>query len=254
MSQRKGQAPAVSADIGVYPVADLLSWIHARRRAGVLLFQRGELEKRLFLEKGQVIFASSNQGVDRIGHSLVRAGRITLDQLRDAEQHHQPPHRFGKSLVERGCVTPRQLWDGLALQVEEIARSLFSYPTGQMRFWDGPYLPDNVARFQLQTDLLVRDGRRWRRQLGRLVAALGEPRIRIERSGHGPAYAVGAESQLLTALEGESAFLPLCRRARLDPPTAARALQLLHRSGAVRIRRNGDDPELTQRVRAKLGC
>ena len=50
--------------------------------------------------------------VDRLGDCLLRAGVLSLDQLREAERCFTPPARFGKVLVERGFLTPRELWKG----------------------------------------------------------------------------------------------------------------------------------------------
>ena len=103
------------------------------------------------MSRGEVVFAASNQRIDRLGHSLVRAGALSLEQLRDAERGYRRGERFGKALVERGLLTPRELWSGLQRQVEEIVRSLFSYRAGLVYFWDGDVQPDNVVRLELPT-------------------------------------------------------------------------------------------------------
>jgi hypothetical protein len=90
---------------------------------------------------------------------------------------------------------------------------------------------------------------RWREDLRRFVTALSDPRVRVESVAARRDSTSGIERLLVDALAEESAFLPLCRRVGLDEPTAARMLQLLHRAGALRIRRAPEDPDLTQRVR-----
>jgi DNA-binding MarR family transcriptional regulator len=176
---------------------------------------------------------------------------LSLEQLRDAERNYRRGERFGKTLVERGLVTPRELWSALQRQVEEIVRSLFSYRSGLVYFWDGEVQPDNVVRLELPTQRLVAEGTRFGEELARFVAALSDPRVRIEATPGRRELTSGAERLLVDALAEESPFGGLCRRVGLDEPTTARMLQLLHRAGVVRIRRAADDPERTLRVRPR---
>jgi len=243
------RALALCVDVGAFPLPDVFGWIQGAGKSGFLLFSHEDHAKSVWVHRGELVFAASNQRIDRLGHSLVRSGVITLEQLRDAERRFRRGERFGKTLVERGLLSPRELWTGLQRQVEEIVRSLFSYPTGLAYFWDGEVQPDNIVRLHLSTQRLVEEGMRWREELRRFVAALSDPRVRIEAVAARRDSTSGIERLLFDALAAESAFIPLCRRIGLDEPTAARMLQLLHRAGALRIRRAQEDPDLTQRMR-----
>jgi len=240
---------ALCVDVRAFPLSDVVGWIHGAGKSGLLAFSNGDHAKQVWLHRGEVVFAASNQRIDRLGHSMVRAGAITLEQLRDVERGYRRGERFGKALVERGLVTPRELWSGLQRQVEEIVRSLFSYRSGLVYFWDGDVQPDNIVRLELPTQRLVEEGTRFRDELARFVAALGDPRVRIAASPGRRDSTSGAERLLFDALAEESPFGTLCRRVGLDEPTVARTLQLLHRAGVVRIRRASEDPDLTLRVR-----
>jgi hypothetical protein len=89
---------------------------------------------------------------------------------------------------------------------------------------------------------------RWRDEMRRLLAALADARVRIERVAAAQHCLAGTERVVFDALGDETTFLSLHRRVGLDSLTAARVLYLLHRAGAVRIRRGDDDPDRTQRV------
>ncbi len=121
---------AACIDVRAFQLPEVFGWIHAAGKSGLLLFADEEHAKTVWLHRGEVVFAASNQRIDRLGHSLVRAGALTLEQLRDAERGYRRGERFGKALVERGMLTPRELWAGLQRQVEEIVRSLFSHSSG----------------------------------------------------------------------------------------------------------------------------
>lgn len=241
-------ALALSADIGSFPLPEVLAWLHRAGRSGLLHASHRDQAKWLWFHRGDVVFAASNQRIDRLAHSLVRAGVISFEQTRDAERRHHEGARFGKVLVERGILTPRQLWAGLQRQAEEIARSLFVYSSGWLCFWEGELQPDNVVRLSLPTPRLIQEGIRWRDELRRFVTALADARVRVERVPAAQACLVDTERALFDALGEETAFVPLYRRMGLDALTVARFLHLLQRAGAVRIRRTEDDPDRTQRV------
>ena len=175
--------------------------------------------KSVWVHRGELVFAASNQRIDRLGHSLVRAGAITLEQLRDAERGFRRGERFGKALVERGLLTPRELWTGLQRQVEEIVRSLFSYPAGLAYFWDGEVQPDNVVRLAPADAAPRRGGRALARRAAPLRrGALGSARAHRGGRRRDATAPPGIERLLVDALAEESA-LP----AALPPRRARRA-------------------------------
>jgi len=228
----------LQADVRAFPMADVLRILHDAGKSGYLLFGSGEVEKAVYLNRGEVVFAASNQGVDRLGECLLRSGAIDLDQLCDAEQAFSPPGRFGRVLVERGHLSPRELWNGVKFQVEEIVRSLFAHTEGWVHLWEGEVQPDNVVRLALPTRRLVTEGLQRRDELLRFVASLEEPRARLEAVDRGAARRrSGNEQRVLEGLAEEDRFPDLCRRTGLDPLSAARLVQLLCVSGDLRVRR-----------------
>ena len=123
----------LTADVRAFALADLLNLVHAQAKSGFLYFEHGECEKTVYLHRGEVIFATSNQRVDRLGECLVRSGAITQAQQREANASYRPPAPFGRFLVKLGFLSPRDLWDAVKGQVEEIVRSLFAFDLGMVR-------------------------------------------------------------------------------------------------------------------------
>jgi hypothetical protein len=232
----------LTAEVRAFALADILNVIHGSGKSGFLYFRRDETEKSVYLHRGEVVFATSNQIVDRLGESLLRSGLITLEQLRDAEKVFRPPQRFGKVLVQRGILTPRALWDGVKIQVEDVVRSLFSYTGGTVHFWEGDVPPDNVVRLSLPTRRLVAEGLQRRDELFKLLASLEDSRVSLQRLDAQPNHLAANERAFLEALDGEDDFQAVCRRVGLDPLSGARTLQLLSLVGAVRINRSEELP------------
>ncbi len=231
------------AELGSFPLSEVIGLIHDARKSGLLTFHQGQVEKTIFLHRGEVIFATSNRIVDRLGECLLRARVITLEQLREAQRVWAPGMPTGKVLVERGFLTPRELWNGVKHQVEEIVRSLFTYPTGRVHFWEGTLQPDNIVRLSLPTRRLVAEALERRDGLIKYQARLELPVTRLVAlpDAGGPERA-GDERGIFEALAGGSSFPAVCETAGIDPLLVARTIQLLEQVGAVRVEQAGAAP------------
>lgn len=230
-------APALRADVLSFPLPEILGAIHSLGRSGYLHFAYRDHAKGVFLHRGEVVFATSNQRVDRLGECLLRAGVIGLDQLREAERCFSPGDRFGKVLVERGFLTPRELWNGVRYQVEEIVRSLFAYPAGTAFFWDGDVQPDNVVRLSLETRRLIAEGIQRSQELRKFLSVLEDPRVRLARVDGFTGTLAGSERAIVDAIGVERSFPDVCRALGFDRESAARSVQLLRLVGAVKLMR-----------------
>ena len=226
------------SDVRAFPLADTLDLLHSVTKSGFLFFTHQEHAKSVWLHRGEVVFAASNQNVDRLGECLLRTGVITLAQQREAERFHTAQDRFGKVLVERGFVSPRELWNAVKHQIEEIVRSLFSYTAGTVYFWEGEIQPDNVVRLSLPTRRLVEEGMERRDELFKFLTILEDPRTRlIPVRGAAEKNLGSSERMIFEALEQDGSFSSLCRRAALDPLTTARTVQMLRMVGTIELAR-----------------
>jgi uncharacterized protein DUF4388 len=255
--------PALSAELASFAPQEVFAWLERTGKSGLASFTHREHVKSVWLHRGEVVFAASNQMVDRLGECLLRAGVLSLEQLREAERCFVPPARFGKVLVERGFLTPRELWNGVKYQVEEIVRSLLLYRAGRVSFVEGDAQPDNVVRLALPTRRLVAEGVQRGEELRKFLKVLESDRVELAAAKVGSEASLArSERALLEALRGESRFGALCERLGVEPEAAARSVQLLRLMGAVKLVRvqappafvgEGDlDAEAAERVRESV--
>lgn len=251
----------LSVDVRSFPLADILSLIHDAGKSGFLAFDTGGIravsasdsesvegaalseshEKAIYFRNGEVVFAASSDPADRLGRSLLLAEKLTLAELRQAESHWSAGDRLGKVLVERGVLSPGELWNGVKHQVEEIVRSLFAYTQGQVYFWEGDVQPDNVVRLALPTQRLVAEGLRRRDEIFRFLALLEDRRSVIHVVPAMASRLTENERTLHQELQATESFTQACHAAGLDPLTGARVVQLLSLVGAVRLERTLSD-------------
>ena len=231
----------LTADIRAFSVADVLHWIHSASKSGYLAFENGDESKAVYLHHGEVVFAISNLEVDRLGPSLLRNGVLTPEQYKEAERAFAHTGHFGKVLVDRGYLTPREIWNGVKAQVEEIVRSLFGYGAGNVLFWEGEVRPDNVVRLSLPTRRLVEEGLERRDELLKFLALVEDPRVLLQAMDGSDLQ--GTERAIYASLQQGRDFSGVCCDTGIDPLTAARTIQLLRILGAIRIERRKDDDE-----------
>ncbi len=145
-----------SGNIKSTPLPDILEDLRQRKATGTLTLRRGNVEKGIHVKDGQIIFATSSDARDRLGESLVRAGKISKQNFEHALQlykKHAGLKKMGAILVESGLVPPKELFSGLKIQVKDIIFSLFLWPDGDYLFENR--LPSDVIQLQINFSELI---------------------------------------------------------------------------------------------------
>ncbi len=133
------QPPSVplQGDFSGLGLPELLDYLHTMAKTGILLVRNGTVTKTLHFKKGLVVFATSNVPDERFGEMLARSGKITVEQLASAASHITRGKRLGKILIEMQAITPKDLWNEVRHQVQEIAYSLLKWDSGSFQFYEG---------------------------------------------------------------------------------------------------------------------
>ena len=148
----------LSGNLIEIPFSDVLADLHQRKATGTLTCGTGNAERSLYVKNGQIIFATSKDEQDRLGEVMVAAGKITRGQLEQALSLHQKGaglKKIGAIFVEMGFVTPKDLFNGLKLQVRKIIHYLFLMTEGTYRFEER--MPAEVIPLQINMEELLRE-------------------------------------------------------------------------------------------------
>jgi hypothetical protein len=165
------------ADLAHTLLLDQVAELHRRRRSGILAVTAGEVTKGLFLQDGEVVFASSTVDADKLGEGLVRLGRISRDELSGACRRSQElGSRLGHELVEAGLVAPEELPRLVAHHVRKLALSLFTWTEGVSEWCAGEGAAPADLALDLSTDRLLLEAARIFPDTDRLERALGDTR------------------------------------------------------------------------------
>jgi len=138
----------------------ILAFLNRRRKTGTLLLRTPAFSKKVYLLKGDAIFASSTYEDDRLGEMLVKAGKITMEQYDESVRllKKKTGKRQGAILVELGYITPKDLFWGVKYQVREIIYSMFLVEGAEYKFIEGEIPENEVITLKLSMGNLIYDG------------------------------------------------------------------------------------------------
>ncbi len=232
----------LKADLKDVPLATLLMSLHRQRATGTLTVQVNGITKKMYLRKGEAIFASSTYEDDRLGEMLVKAGKIALKQYeRSVELLKKTGKRQGAILVELGYLSPKELFWGVKFQVREIIYSLFQYPQGAYEFSPGP-IPQEVITLKMSMGSLIYEGLRriedWtriRRELPDMETVLAlsdDPMSLFQEVEFSP-----QDKKILSLIDGKRTIREVIEASWLNSFEATRALYVLWRLGILTEKR-----------------
>jgi hypothetical protein len=151
-------ALTLSGNLIEKPFSDIISVLQLQKATGTLTCGAGSDARSVYVKNGHIIFATSRDEQDRLGEVMVAAGKISRSQLERALSLHQKSaglKKIGAIFVESGFVTPKDLFNGLKLQVRAIIRHLVLMTEGPYQFDES--MPAEVIPLQINMEELLRE-------------------------------------------------------------------------------------------------
>jgi tetratricopeptide (TPR) repeat protein len=146
-------------NIKEFSIPRILLYLNRNRKTGTLIITTSTFTKKVYMDKGDAIFASSTFEDDRLGEMLVKAGKITIQQLEESvELLKSKKKRQGAILVELGYLTPKDLFWGVKYQVKEIIHSLFALHDAKYEFIEGDLPKNEVITLKMSMGNLIYEG------------------------------------------------------------------------------------------------
>src|SRR6188474_1578331 len=112
---------AIKGSLKEASLPDVIQLLFLGRRTGCLALADQHNFGTIYLDEGQIIYASIVNRRDRLGDILLRSGRITADQLENAikAQKDDREHKLGEILVSLNVVSRAELENYMRIQIEE---------------------------------------------------------------------------------------------------------------------------------------
>jgi hypothetical protein len=212
--------------------------LFARHRARATgLWRLGqEPHRTVFMEAGDIVFATSTHPLDRLTHLLVERGRITQAQLDYAMANLNPAMSIGKNLIEMGFITQRDLLDVARAQVERVVWASIA-TTEQEPAFQAKDLDATTVRLPFDTAAMLLTG----------VLSLTDRELVLEELGPLNQVVVleGRRYQELTLppdlarlpglLDGSRTLMELSRESGVDPFRLGSFILFLREMGWARL-------------------
>ena len=137
---------------------ELLRSVTRSHETGVLTCKIQGFVKSIYIQEGQIIFASSSNPDDRLGESLLKNGRVPLKQLLEASRTVRTGKRLGSILCDMNVLSPEDLVDGVRNQVRDIIVSVFKAITGDYQLALREIDTHEMILLNVSTEDIIFDG------------------------------------------------------------------------------------------------
>src|SRR6266487_5048927 len=153
---------ALRGSLHAFKLPGILTLLNMSEKTGCLHLQNRTFETSIFLERGSVVFASSNDERYRLAGILMKKRKINETQWKKLEEIMlQQGEKFGRVAVTQGVLTEKELRNYLKIQVSEILYYCFSWNEGSFEFDEGLTLPGFAVTISIDlTNLLMEGARR----------------------------------------------------------------------------------------------
>jgi hypothetical protein len=215
---------------------DLLENAASSELSGMLRLEAGSIIKVVYLQQGTIAFASSNEKSDRLTEVLRRAGKLTAEQIEHAQSRLRPPVSLGKTLVELGYISPKELLWGARMQVEGIVHQLLFWDRGNFQFNEGP-LPKEIVSLNLSIPGSVYEGILKTRDRQWVLQHIGSPEaiysLTSDFHEKNARYKLPVE-ELVTRMDGKRTLEDIAQSAGKDTFEVCKSVVALEKLKLVR--------------------
>jgi len=202
-------------DLSQTALPEILYTIHRFQVPGVIEATRDGVMKRVYIKEGNVVHASSSDREDSLGNYLLRTGALTPQVFEETmRERERLQKRYGVLLIERGVLSPAEIYRFIRQQIEAIVWSLFYWQDGAVIFSIGDFREPDSVRIQLPMPQVILQGIKRAPNAKALAARLGrketvfEPCYRMEDLIE--AALDGDEYGLLSLVDGRRTLFDVC--------------------------------------------
>ena len=194
-----------------------------------------EITKKILFRRGDIVYATSTLGDDRLGAFLVGRGRIDKRTFGEVQLHcDREKKKFGRVLVEKGVLSSRELYEAVRDQVEAILMSLFSYTEGTFAFVAREIPPADNFRLPRPTSFYIMEGVRSSDELNEHIARAHQPEAVFRKTAKAAAFArPGMERDVLALIDGIATVKDVLANSTWSGANTVQAIAKLLQEGAI---------------------
>jgi hypothetical protein len=220
-------------DLADRPFPEILFSIYHFRVPGILIARQGDTTKTIYLRDGLVVHAASTDLSESLGSFLFDREKLTEEQYHETMAARRASEsRFGEMLVERGLLSPAELYTAIRHQNVEIVWNLFAWVDGQVTFDIGDFNLPTTTAIQIPVRQAIKEGVRRIEHVKGVISRVGSRDTLLESSYRTEDLIETAlrseEYELLKLVDGTRSLVELCQEGPFDSTTNARLLYGFH--------------------------
>jgi len=228
----------IRGDIETSSIPELLRSLLSSGETGVLIVRNGDYTKTIAIDRGRIVYASSNNVDERLGESLLVRGKLTVRQFLEASRLIRPETRLGAILIELGALGPDELMPAVEHQVREILMELFTWTRGDYELVIRELDPEGLVVLNMSTENLILEGIRRTRAWSQITRAIGEIGTVFVPTGNTEVLykleLTSEEQEILDHVNGRSTVEHICDVSYLSNFESCRILWALQVLGVIR--------------------
>ncbi len=120
-----------------HSLAEIFRDLYLGESSGVLHLARGGIEKRIYFDRGMILYAESSSEDEDLGRRLVSEGKISAVALAEARRSIGESKDLAQALVNRGLIGKDALSHTVRFIVERVIEMVFKWDGGTARFSEG---------------------------------------------------------------------------------------------------------------------
>jgi hypothetical protein len=235
---------AIEGPLRELALSDVFQLLDLSRKTGVLTITHESRHRPAVVrfDRGGVTGAELGEAHERIGHLLLRAGKVTerdIAQARRTQEELTPSKPLGEILVELGIVPVDEVKRQLRFQIEEAIYALIQWKDGYFRFEEGPAPGNGAVGVRVPTESLLMEAARRVDEWSTLEARIphmGVIPALVSDSAEAPTLDLHpSEWEVLAEIDGTRQLKEIAARLGRSEFTVAKIVYGLVTTGVVEI-------------------
>jgi tetratricopeptide (TPR) repeat protein len=128
------------SEFSAQTLAEIFRDLYLAERSGTLKLRQHELEKRVYFERGMILFAESSLPEEDLGAQLIKEGRLSVGALTEGKNNLEDgatAQDLARVLVNRELIGRADVAATMRCIVDRVVQSVFCWTEGSAGFTDG---------------------------------------------------------------------------------------------------------------------
>lgn len=165
---------ALKGNLRDFSTPRILNLVNLARKTGALTIDSGGDTVLLYFREGKLIHASTKHEDGRLANMLMKAGKLTSEQVRAIQQQSglSNDKDLGRDLIRANVVRQDDIVQSVKDFMLDIVYRLFTWEEGQFQFEQGILPDNNRITIPLNLDNVILEGSRQIEEHERLIEEL----------------------------------------------------------------------------------